>query len=63
MRELDVMLEKYLNCDDYFPDTSSIKIFEKFLEASDMDLYDWVTRRSRPSNAEFAQIVDRVLSL
>jgi succinate dehydrogenase flavin-adding protein (antitoxin of CptAB toxin-antitoxin module) len=63
MRELDVVLETYLACDDHFPDESSITIFEKFLESTDMELYEWLTKRSRPSNSEFVTIIDRALAI
>ena len=32
MRELDVVLEAYLDCDNHFPDEVSLLIFESFLE-------------------------------
>ena len=63
MRELDVVLEKYLECDNYFPDEGSLTIFENFLESTDMDLYEWLTKRSRPSDSDFATIVDRALAM
>jgi antitoxin CptB len=63
MRELDVVLETYLECDNNFPDESSLTIFESFLESTDMDLYEWLTKRSRPSDSEFATIVDRALAM
>jgi succinate dehydrogenase flavin-adding protein (antitoxin of CptAB toxin-antitoxin module) len=63
MRELDVVLETYLACDYHFPDARSVTIFENFLESTDMDLYEWLTKRSRPSNSEFATIVDRALAM
>ena len=63
MRELDVVLETYLDCDTNFPDERSLTIFESFLESTDMDLYEWLTKRSRPSDSEFATIVDRALAM
>jgi antitoxin CptB len=63
MRELDVMLERYLDCHDNFEEKNSMEAFERFLESSDMDIYEWVTKRSKPSNLEFATIVDRVLAM
>ena len=63
MRELDVVLETYLDCDTNFPDESSLTIFESFLESTDMDLYEWLTKRSRPSDNDFATIVDRALAM
>ena len=63
MRELDVVLEAYLGCDNHFPDESSLIIFESFLESTDTDLYEWLTKRSRPSDNNFATIVDRALAM
>jgi succinate dehydrogenase flavin-adding protein (antitoxin of CptAB toxin-antitoxin module) len=63
MRELDVVLETYLACNDHFPDEGSLITFENFLESTDMDLYEWLTKRSRPCNGEFAAIIDRALAM
>lgn len=57
MRELDLVLEAYL---DRHADTMSVDeadVFERFLDSTDMDLYYWVTGRSLPQDPQFAAIV------
>ena len=57
MRELDLILESYLEQHTHDMSDSELRVFERFLDSSDMDLYEWVTGRSRPADTAFAAIV------
>jgi antitoxin CptB len=61
MRELDVMLVKFLELEDTTSCPENINIFESFLECSDIDLYSWLTRRSIPQDVRFKNIVEKIL--
>ena len=61
MRELDVLLEAHLDRQSPTMTTEEVRVLEHFLDASDMDLYAWLTRRSVPANIEFAALVDAIL--
>jgi len=57
MRELDLILARYL--DDY-AQTMDLGEFERFLDSTDMELYDWVTGRATPTDKSFDEIVTRL---
>ena len=61
MRELDVLLEAHLDRQSPTMTTEELRVLERFLDASDMDLYAWLTRRSVPANVEFAALLDAIL--
>lgn len=61
MRELDVLLEAHLDRANHTMTAEQACVFERFLDANDMDLYAWLTRRSEPRDAEFATLVDAIL--
>lgn len=63
MRELDVLLDTYLEQHGAAMTPPEMHTFERFLESTDMDLYAWVTRRARPADGEFATLVDGILEL
>lgn len=60
MRELDLVLEAYLERNAGAMSADDLDLFGRFLDSSDMDLYAWVTGRSRPADAAFAALVDRL---
>lgn len=61
MRELDVLLEAYLERRSPTMTANQTRVFERFLDATGMDLYAWLTRRTRPPDAEFVDLVDDIL--
>ncbi|MGK7297024.1 MAG: succinate dehydrogenase assembly factor 2 [Candidatus Wenzhouxiangella sp. M2_3B_020] len=60
MRELDRLLERWL--DRRWPEASEDEreTFERMLAFEDDRLWDWMTGRSRPDDADLATIVDQV---
>lgn len=60
MRELDLLLETYLDHNHASMDDTELATFSAFLDSTDMELYDWVTGRARPAQAEFAELVQRI---
>ncbi len=60
MRELDLVLESWLERNANDLSATELALFERFLDSSDMDLYAWVTGRSRPTDPDFAALVDRL---
>ncbi|MEQ8661020.1 MAG: succinate dehydrogenase assembly factor 2 [Gammaproteobacteria bacterium] len=62
MRELDVLLEPWFAQHAPAMDVAELDLFERFLEASDMDLYVWVTGRGRPHDDALAALLDRILA-
>ncbi len=63
MRELDMLLDAHLARYGSTMTADEIRTFERFLDATDIDLYAWMTRRSRPRDAGFAALVDRILDV
>jgi antitoxin CptB len=62
MRELDALLERWLDdCWDA-ADASQREAFERLLECEDDRLWAWVTERDRPDDDELADIVRRIKS-
>ncbi|TDJ62584.1 MAG: succinate dehydrogenase assembly factor 2 [Proteobacteria bacterium] len=57
MRELDVLLNRFI--DTHYKDLSAVtrNAFDALLKESDIDLYAWLTGRTAPSNAEFRLLV------
>lgn len=62
MRELDLLLERYVDQHGADMSADALTVFERFLSSTDMDLYDWVTRRERPQDPAFAVIVDALIA-
>lgn len=60
MRELDVLLEPWFDRHAATMDAAELDVLERFLDSSDMDLYAWMTGRSRPDEAAFAALVDHI---
>lgn len=57
MRELDVLLTRYI--DAHFEQLSppAADQFERLLEESDVDLYAWLTGRSIPSDTVYVELI------
>ena len=60
MRELDVLLERWL--DERWPDASPAdrNRFDRLLDCEDDLLWDWCTGRSHPEDQDLAAILDQV---
>ena len=63
MRELDLILESYLEQHTDDMSDSELRVFERFLDSSDMDLYEWVTGRAQPGDTAFAAIVAQLAAV
>ena len=62
MKELDQVLVAWLDRHGDSLDEGELELFGRFLETNDMELYAWVTGRSRPDDAAFAGLLDAVLA-
>lgn len=60
MRELDVLLNAYLNKLTLSPSSAELDVLSRFLDCADADLYAWLTGRSTPADADFAKLADAV---
>jgi antitoxin CptB len=60
MRELDVLLERWLDRDWEQADERCRAAFERLLECEDDRLWSWMTGRETPDDDELADIVRRV---
>ena len=62
MRELDVLLERWL--DICWPGATSAdrNRFDRLLDCEDDVLWDWCTGRSRPEDRDLAAILDQVMA-
>lgn len=60
IREMDLLLETFV--EHHYPglDNDQQQLFERFLEESDMDILAWITGRSEPANPAYGQIIDRL---
>ncbi len=62
MLELDLIFEPYV--DKCYPHASKQEqaLFDRFLESSDQDLYDWLLKKKAPHPAEFSDMIEILLS-
>ena len=62
MKELDLLLERWLA--DRYPNAcpESRAAFERLLEAQDAELAGWLLGRERPADAAVAELVDEMLA-
>lgn len=60
MRELDLVLERFLAARGASMSDDDLETFSRFLDSSDMDLYLWVTGRDQPASPEFQAIVQQL---
>jgi antitoxin CptB len=61
MRELDVLLQRWLEREWSEADPGQRQVFERLLETEDDQLWAWVTGRERPWDAELAALVETLL--
>ncbi len=60
MRELDLLLDRWLSRHAAAGSDAELRVFAEFLDSTDMDLYDWITGRAVPSEKDFATIVNEL---
>ncbi len=60
MRELDIVLGRFLEVDFPQLDAEMRVAFTTLLEASDPDLYDWLLGRAAAPTAVLARVVERL---
>ena len=60
MRELDVLLTRFIDQRFNSLSNEAQDDFERLLEQSDIDLYRWLTGRSLAPDASFAQMIDEI---
>lgn len=60
MRELDVLLNQFVESRYEQLTASELDEFDELLEQSDVDLYAWFTGRSTPSSDSLARFVDAI---
>jgi antitoxin CptB len=60
MRELDMVLERFLELDFPQLEAEMREAFTLLLDASDPDLYDWLLGRVTAPTAALAQVVARL---
>jgi antitoxin CptB len=63
MRELDVLLERYLERRYPSAPASEQRAFESLLELQDPQLFAYVTGREQPADPELADVVARLTEL
>lgn len=60
MKELDVMLERYLAYRWPEAPATERKAFARLLECQDPELWDWLTGRGTPAEKDLADVVSRI---
>ena len=63
VRELDVLLDKYLQSDYPKLDSAGKKAFERFLETQDPIIMDWLFGRSISEDSEIMIIMNRLKAI
>lgn len=61
MKELDVLLERYLERGHPFADPAAQAAFARLLQASDAELIDWLILRRPCPDPELAELVARIV--
>jgi antitoxin CptB len=61
MKELDFLLERWLDLHYAAADEQRRKAFQRLLEAQDPELVAWLFERERPADAALAALVDELL--
>lgn len=62
MRELDMVLERFLVSDFARLDEAGRAAFSALLDATDPELYDWLLGRASPPTQALATLVERLKS-
>ncbi|MDQ2068297.1 FAD assembly factor SdhE [Natronospira bacteriovora] len=60
MKELDVMLERYLAESWSSASESERAAFDRLLSCQDPELWDWLSGRAQPGDRELAHVVSRI---
>lgn len=60
MKELDVLLEAYLEREWHAAGESERAAFQRLLEFQDPQLWDWLSGRQTPAEKELADVVSRI---
>ena len=60
MRELDVLLNRFIERSYSDLDSTEQDVFDSLLSESDIDLYAWFTGRSIPKSTILAQLINRI---
>ena len=60
IKEMDLLLEKFLS--EIYPrlDTEEKQGFERFLEEADLDMIGWITGKTRPDNPAYEKFIQRL---
>lgn len=61
IKEVEVLLCPYFERHYESLPTEDKQLFARFLEEQDVDMFEWFTTRSRPSDPELARMVDMIL--
>ena len=60
MREMDLILERFLDAAGDGLDEDTRQGLERLLDQPDQDILDWIARRAAPPDAALAALVDRI---
>jgi antitoxin CptB len=60
MRELDLVLMRFLDLDYPTMDTDTQRAFDALLDTPDPELYAWLLQRTAPPTAELAGLIARL---
>jgi antitoxin CptB len=60
IREMDLLLETFVQRDYPALNREEQLVFERFLEESDLNILAWVTGRSEPDDPAYGQIINRL---
>lgn len=58
IKEMDVLLERFLTRSYPNLDAGEQGLFEKLLEEADLDLYGWIMERAEPGNPDYLPLVE-----
>lgn len=60
MRELDVLLQRYLEQRYSSASQEEQQAFEALLELPDPELFAWITKRKQPSEPHLLHVIERL---
>ena len=63
IREMDILLQRFMEL--HYPGLSKheIKLFEELLEESDLDILAWITGKSEPEKTDYQILIQRLQEL